>query len=87
MNLAEYSAYDGLGLAELIRRGETTPREIGRCVLAGVVVPHPEPCPRGGAFITPGDLVTHDLGARCAVAQRQRQPFVREVLRRRRHLA
>jgi amidase len=36
MKLAEYASYDGLGLAALIQRGETTPRELGRCVLAGI---------------------------------------------------
>jgi amidase len=41
MKLAEYATYDGLGLADLIRRGETTPRELGRCVLAGIEAVNP----------------------------------------------
>ncbi len=42
MKLAEYADYDGLGLADLIARGETTPREIGRCILAGIEVVNPK---------------------------------------------
>jgi amidase len=41
MKLAEYASYDGLGLAALIQRGETTPRELGRCVLAGIAAVNP----------------------------------------------
>jgi len=41
MKLAEFAAYDGLGLAALIQRGEVTPRELGRCVLAGIDVVNP----------------------------------------------
>ena len=42
MKLAEYAAYDGLGLAALVQRGETTPRELGRCVLAGIAAVNPQ---------------------------------------------
>jgi amidase len=41
MLLAEYASYDGLGLAALIERGEVTPRELGRCVLAGIAAVNP----------------------------------------------
>jgi amidase len=41
MKLAEYASYDGLGLADLIRRGETNPRELGRCVVAGIEAVNP----------------------------------------------
>ena len=41
MKLAEYASYDGLGLAALIQRGEVTPRELGRCVLAGIDAVNP----------------------------------------------
>ena len=41
MHLAEYASYDGLGLAALIARGETTPRELGRCLLAGIAAVNP----------------------------------------------
>lgn len=36
MNLSEYGRFDGLGLAELIRKKEVTPREVAECALAGV---------------------------------------------------
>ena len=36
MNLAEYACLDGLGLAELIRKKEVTPREVAEAALAGV---------------------------------------------------
>jgi len=36
MNLAEYARYDGLGLAELVRKKEVTPREVAESALAGV---------------------------------------------------
>jgi amidase len=41
MRLAEYAGHDGLGLAALVQRGETTPRELGRCVLAGIEAINP----------------------------------------------
>jgi amidase len=41
MQLREYAEFDGLGLADLIRRRETTPRELGRCVLAGIEAVNP----------------------------------------------
>ena len=28
MNLGEYSSYDGVALANLVRRGETSPKEL-----------------------------------------------------------
>ncbi|MEM7111078.1 MAG: amidase family protein [Chloroflexota bacterium] len=36
MNLAEYAAYDGLGLAELVRKGEVTAKELGELALTAV---------------------------------------------------
>jgi amidase len=36
VDLAEYSRHDATGLAELVRRKDVTPRELGTCVLAGV---------------------------------------------------
>jgi amidase len=42
MKLAEYAAHDGLGLAALLQRGETTPRELGRCVLEAVAAVNPK---------------------------------------------
>jgi len=42
MKLAEYASHDGLGLAALIQRGETNPRELGRCVLDGVAAVNPK---------------------------------------------
>lgn len=36
MNLAEYAQYDGLGLAELVRRREVTAKELGRLMVAAV---------------------------------------------------
>ena len=41
MKLAEYASYDGVGLAALIQRGEITPKELGRCVLAGIEAVNP----------------------------------------------
>jgi len=41
MRLSEYALHDGVGLAALIRRGETNPRELGRCVLAGIAAVNP----------------------------------------------
>jgi amidase len=41
MKLAEYASYDGLGLADLIRRGEVTPLALGRCVLDGIAAVNP----------------------------------------------
>jgi len=42
MNLAEYSQYDGLGLAELVKRRKLNAKEVARLFLAGVekVNPH-----------------------------------------------
>jgi amidase len=36
MRVDEYASFDGLGLAELVRKGTVTARELGECVLAGV---------------------------------------------------
>jgi amidase len=41
MKLADYAALDGLGLADLIRRRETTPRELGQCIVDGVTAINP----------------------------------------------
>lgn len=41
MKLSEFAGYDGLGLAELIRRRDVTAKEIGRCVLAGIEICNP----------------------------------------------
>lgn len=41
MKLREYLTFDGLGLAELIRRREATPREIGRCTVEAVEAVNP----------------------------------------------
>src|SRR5262245_58339086 len=41
MKLADYAAFDGLGLADLIRRRETTPRELGQCIVDGVAAVNP----------------------------------------------
>ena len=42
MNLAEYAAFDGLGLADLVRRREITPRELARTALAAIEMVDPE---------------------------------------------
>ncbi|GAB4421522.1 MAG: amidase family protein [Anaerolineae bacterium] len=42
MNLAEYAAYDGLGLAELVRRREVTAKELGRLMVAAVEKVNPQ---------------------------------------------
>ena len=42
MKPGEYAAFDGLRLAELIAKKETTPRELGACVLAGVAKLNPQ---------------------------------------------
>ena len=36
MKLAEYAAYDGLGLAELVREGQVTARELAETMLEGI---------------------------------------------------
>src|SRR5215813_9766244 len=36
MNLAEYASHDGLGLADLVRRKEVTPRELCQLALKAV---------------------------------------------------
>ncbi|HEU4825738.1 MAG TPA: amidase family protein [Dongiaceae bacterium] len=41
MKLREYAAFDGLGLADLIRGREVTPRELGRCVMDAVAAVNP----------------------------------------------
>ncbi len=42
MNLEEYSQYDGLGLAELVRKKEVTARELGQLMLTGVDKVNPQ---------------------------------------------
>ncbi len=42
MNLSEYSQYDGLGLAELVRKGEVTPRKLTELVIQGVEKVNPQ---------------------------------------------
>jgi amidase len=42
LQLKEFAEFDGLGLADLIRRRETTPRELGRCILAGIDAVNPQ---------------------------------------------
>jgi amidase len=41
MNLAEYARHDGLGLAELVRKKEVTPRELCELALAGTAKVNP----------------------------------------------
>ena len=41
MRLDEYAAHDGTGLARLLKNGEVTPRELGRCVEQAVAVVNP----------------------------------------------
>jgi amidase len=41
VKLADYATFDGVGLAELIHRRETTPREIGRCIVEAVDAVNP----------------------------------------------
>src|ERR1051325_10637610 len=42
MNLAEYAAYDGLGLAELVRARQVIARELGELLLAAVERVNPQ---------------------------------------------
>jgi hypothetical protein len=42
MKPGECAAFDGLRLAELIAKKDTTPRELGACVLAGVAKLNPQ---------------------------------------------
>lgn len=42
MNLAEYATYDGLGLAELVKRREVTAKELGRLMVAAVEKVNPQ---------------------------------------------
>lgn len=42
MNLFEYTQYDGLGLAELVRNREVTPRELAEFVIQGVEKVNPQ---------------------------------------------
>jgi amidase len=42
MELTEYAAHDGLGLAELLRKREVTPRELGNCILSGIAEVNPQ---------------------------------------------
>ena len=42
MNLGEYTQYDGLGLAELVRKGEVSPRELAQTALAAIEKVNPQ---------------------------------------------
>ncbi|RUX27624.1 amidase [Mesorhizobium sp. M7A.F.Ca.US.011.01.1.1] len=42
MKLTEYAAYDGVGLADLLRKREVTPRELGNCILSGIAAVNPQ---------------------------------------------
>jgi amidase len=42
MQLSDYAAYDGLGLAALIKERKATPRELGLSVLAGIAAVNPK---------------------------------------------
>ena len=42
MNLSDYSRHDGLGLAELVRSGEVSAKELGECALAGIAKVNPK---------------------------------------------
>lgn len=42
INLSEYIKYDGLGLAELVRRGEVTPKELKDAALEGIAKVNPK---------------------------------------------
>ena len=42
MRLDEYAKHDALGLAELIRKGETTPAELRQCALDGIATLNPK---------------------------------------------
>jgi amidase len=41
MSLADYASHDALGLAELLRRREVTPRELANCALAAIAAVNP----------------------------------------------
>jgi amidase len=41
MSLADYASHDALGLAELLRRREVTPKELGQCALAAIEAVNP----------------------------------------------
>jgi len=42
MNLSEYSQYDGLGLAQLVRNREITPRKLAELVIQGAAKVNPQ---------------------------------------------
>ena len=42
MNLSEYSQYEGLGLAQLVRNREVTPRKLAELVIQGVEKVNPQ---------------------------------------------
>ena len=42
MRLDEYAAYDGIGLAALLAKGEVTPRDLGKCVTDAVAALNPQ---------------------------------------------
>lgn len=41
LTLAEYASYDAIGLMDLVRRGDTTPRELRDCALAAIEALNP----------------------------------------------
>ena len=45
MNLDEYASYDGLGLGELVAKGEVTPKELARTAAAAIEAVNREPTP------------------------------------------
>ena len=36
MRLDEYVTYDGVGLAQLLAKGDVSPRDLGRCITSSV---------------------------------------------------
>lgn len=42
ITLSDYASFDGLGLADLLRRGEVSPRELGRCVVEATAAVNPQ---------------------------------------------
>ena len=42
MNLKEYASYDGLGLAELVRKRDVTPKELAATAAAAIEAVNPQ---------------------------------------------
>lgn len=42
MYLSQYSVYDGIGLAELVRQKEVTPKELKNAALEGIAKVNPQ---------------------------------------------